>query len=405
MTTTTPGVTLGLTNPESVASIRIAESLAGLASAPPQPYANPTPFTLAPGLDGTRTVYVQWEDNAGNFSAPAGDSITLDLRNPVGNVAINGGAPGVRSLAVTLSFPASDTDIDTIQVSNSPTMAPMTTFGTFGTAFSGTVPWTLAGPLTNGLTKVVYVTFHDLANRVSDPLPGLAYSAGDSTRVDLTRPVMHGKIATRLYSGSGFTGNLAPLRVAWLAASDTISGVASYTVWVSKDRHAYTLISTQAARAINTLVAPGHTYRYRVLATDGAGNRSAVLYSSVIKAAAYQDVSRAVIYRGRWHVSRSPLYSGGTVHYSTARLASASLRFVGRSVAWVAPTGLTRGSARVYVDGRLRATISLNTTLTAYRRVVFARTWSSSATHTIRIIVLGTAGHPRVDLDSFVILR
>jgi hypothetical protein len=27
------------------------------------------------------------------------------------------------------------------------------------------------------------------------------------------------------------------------------------------------------------------------------------------------------------------------------------------------------------------------------------------ATHTVKIVVLGTAGHPRVDLDTFVILR
>jgi len=36
---------------------------------------------------------------------------------------------------------------------------------------------------------------------------------------------------------------------------------------------------------------------------------------------------------------------------------------------------------------------------------VFARTWASSAKQTIRIVVKGTAGRPRVDLDGFTVLK
>jgi hypothetical protein len=57
------------------------------------------------------------------------------------------------------------------------------------------------------------------------------------------------------------------------------------------------------------------------------------------------------------------------------------------------------------VDGRVVATVSLNTPANAFRRLVFARSWGRSGTHTIRIVVLGTAGHPRIDLDAFVIVR
>jgi hypothetical protein len=127
--------------------------------------------------------------------------------------------------------------------------------------------------------------------------------------------------------------------------------------------------------------------------------------SAVIKTAAYQDNSRAVIYRGIWRTARSPLFYGTTEHWSARRLATATLRFSGRSVAWVAPTGLTRGLARVYVDGRVAATVNLRTPASTYKRLVFARTWGRSATHTIKIVVLGTAGHPRVDLDAFLIIR
>ena len=399
-TTGVRDVSIGLTNPDDASWVRLAESVPGLAAATPQHYASSIPLTLAEGNDGTRTVYVEWQDDAGNVSTPASDAIVLDLRKPVGTVAINGGAAGVRSLAVSLSFPGSDTDIDLVTISNSPDMSSASTV-----AFSSSIPWTLNGPLTNGLTKAVYVTFHDQGGHVSDPQSGVAYSASASTRVDLTRPVMSAPIISRWFAGTGFAGNGAPLHLNWRAATDTISGVASYTVWVSRDGRAFTLVGNTAGPAINVIVAPGHSYRYRVAATDRAGNRSALILSPIIRPAAYQDNSRAVIYRGRWGTARSTLFYGGTDHWSSARSATATLRFIGRSVAWVAPTGLTRGSARVYADGRLVATINLRTPSAAYKRLVFARSWGRSATHTIRIVVLGTAGHPRVDLDTFLIIR
>ena len=40
-----------------------------------------------------------------------------------------------------------------------------------------------------------------------------------------------------------------------------------------------------------------------------------------------------------------------------------------------------------------------------YRRVITGRTFTSAATHTYRLEVAGSAGHPRVDLDAFVVLR
>jgi hypothetical protein len=37
--------------------------------------------------------------------------------------------------------------------------------------------------------------------------------------------------------------------------------------------------------------------------------------------------------------------------------------------------------------------------------VVFSQSWSASGSHSIRLVVLGTADRPRVDLDAFVIIR
>jgi hypothetical protein len=66
--------------------------------------------------------------------------------------------------------------------------------------------------------------------------------------------------------------------------------------------------------------------------------------------------------------------------------------------------GPSRGTATVSVDGHVVATVSLRASATGSARIVFERSWSAVGNHTIRIRVSGTTGHPRVDLDGFVVL-
>jgi hypothetical protein len=402
--TSSATIHLTLTNPGGASAVRVAESPAGLATATVTPFKTSVPYTLAAGLDGTRTVYVQWLDGAGNVSTAATDSIILDLRAPVGKVSINSGAVGTHSLAVTLSFPNTDTDVDQIRISNSPTMSPSTTIGTLGTPWVGGKAWTLGTPLTNGATRAVYVTFHDLAGHVSAPLSGVAYSAADSIRIDLTKPTLTGSVITRWLNVS-MIGNAARIRLSWPIAHDTITGVASYRVWVSTDGHAYTFAGAPSSNLFDTRVFAGHTYRYRVYAVDRAVNTSASLYTPVLRTLAYQNTSTAVHFSSGWSTVISPSYYGGSDRWTNHARTSASLTFVGRAVSWVSALGPTRGQARVYVDGHLISTINLYSPSVVARRVVFSRSVSAGHTHTIKVIVVGTAGHPRVDVDAFLVLR
>jgi hypothetical protein len=111
-----------------------------------------------------------------------------------------------------------------------------------------------------------------------------------------------------------------------------------------------------------------------------------------------------VIYHGTWTVSTSTSFSGGSARYATVSGASASLTTTARSLAFVTTIASTRGAVRIYVDGTLRVTLNLAGT-TAFRRVAYATSWSSVGTHTIKIVVVGTAGRPRIDLDAFEVVR
>ena len=113
----------------------------------------------------------------------------------------------------------------------------------------------------------------------------------------------------------------------------------------------------------------------------------------------------ATSYTGTWGTSTSASYSGGSPRYATKAGASASYAFTGRGIALVTTKAASRGSVRVYVDGVLATTVSANTAATAYRSVLWAKTWSASGKHTIKLVVVGTAGHPRFDLDALAVVK
>ena len=66
--------------------------------------------------------------------------------------------------------------------------------------------------------------------------------------------------------------------------------------------------------------------------------------------------------------------------------------------------GPDRGTAAIYVDGVYKTNVNLHTINTHPRQVVYATNWSANGTHTIKIVCLGTTGHPRIDVDAFVVL-
>ena len=91
--------------------------------------------------------------------------------------------------------------------------------------------------------------------------------------------------------------------------------------------------------------------------------------------------------------------------FATDPGATATYQFTGRSIAWMAARAPDRGSATVYIDGAATATIDLYASTKQMRMIVFARSWSSAAAHTIRIVVEGApASRPRVDIDSLILV-
>jgi hypothetical protein len=120
----------------------------------------------------------------------------------------------------------------------------------------------------------------------------------------------------------------------------------------------------------------------------------------------YGDSSPRITYSEGWGIARHSLYTGGAVHYSKTRNATATLRFTGSAVKWLGPTGPTRGKASVSIDGKFVRTIDLYAS--RFRGVspaLFTQSWSQVGTHTLTIRVARTLDRPIVAIDAFEVRR
>jgi hypothetical protein len=218
-----------------------------------------------------------------------------------------------------------------------------------------------------------------------------------ATPPQITRPPI-----ARLTAPGTLAAGSVPVKLSWAAEAGT-DPIASYSMQRSCDDGS----SWTSLRSSGTTTAIRATFRdvpcrFRVRATDSGGRTSDWVEGAPIVARTAQESSTAITKAGGWHAAASSAFDGGRASYSVNKGARLKYRFTGRSVAWVAALGRKRGAANVYVDGHLAGRVSLWSSRLRTRRIVWARSWAESGPHTVRIVVLGTRRHPRVDVDAFV---
>jgi hypothetical protein len=130
---------------------------------------------------------------------------------------------------------------------------------------------------------------------------------------------------------------------------------------------------------------------------------SSVSESTTTTTATYQESSSAITYGGTWSYASYSGYLGGRVKYARAKGASATFRFSGVGVSWIGPAGPTRGQARVYVDGVYVKTVNMYATSFVARRTIFSASYSVQKARTLKIVVVGTSGHPMVAIDALTV--
>lgn len=226
-----------------------------------------------------------------------------------------------------------------------------------------------------------------------------------AVELDRTKPVVSG---VKLSLREGVAISTSPrARLTWKTV-ERESGVKSFRVDRSVNGGAWTtVVSSQSATYLDVSLASGASYRYRVRAVDREGNVGVLVSGSTVTSRLVQQTSGSFTYAGSWTSSTSSSFSGGSARYAKAAGARTVFTATGRSFAFISTRGPGRGAARIYVDGVLDRTVDLHTTTpsSTYRVQVWTRTFSGSATHTVKVVVVGTPGHPRVDADAFAVLR
>jgi hypothetical protein len=219
---------------------------------------------------------------------------------------------------------------------------------------------------------------------------------------DSVAPKITAAPTVSLQNNVGPVKSTVPLKVSW-SGTDTTSGVNHYTLYQSKDGGAFTQVGITTTASKTVSVAPGHTYQFKVTGTDNAGNTSAGKSGSTYTLSLYQENSTKIKYSTGWTRQKLTGANGGYVKYATAAGKTATLTFTGIQAAWLSTEGPTRGSASVKLGSGSSTTISTHTSSPKTAEIVDV-VKGASGSHTLVVKVLGTSGHPRVDIDAFIVL-
>ncbi|MGH2477018.1 MAG: S8 family serine peptidase, partial [Candidatus Limnocylindrales bacterium] len=200
-------------------------------------------------------------------------------------------------------------------------------------------------------------------------------------------------------------GTTVSTTIVWPPATDP-SGVASYVVRRRVGSGGWSTVasSVPTGKLVQTLKI-GTGYRFGIAGRDRVGNVGPQADSPTVTALLLQDATSLARYAGRWSTVSSTTASNGRLHRSTRAGSSVEFRTSLRAVAVVGRKNSTNGQAKVYVDGAYVQTINLYRSSTQSKTVVFNKSWPTNGVHSVKLVVVGTAGHPGVDIDAFAILR
>ncbi|HEX5598931.1 MAG TPA: peptidoglycan recognition protein [Micromonosporaceae bacterium] len=220
-----------------------------------------------------------------------------------------------------------------------------------------------------------------------------ATTAGQAVVADMTAPRFTRAPNLGLRKGT-VSATSVPVSLTWQAADNA----ALRSVALTSPK---TATFAPTTTGWSTTAKPGISAIWSMRASDWAGNTATASATRTPVLVSESSSTRS----GTWSRVKSTAYLGGYALTSKARGASISWTFTGRSVGLIASRTPTSGQIYIYVDGVKVSTVDLKSSTTAHRQIVWTRTWSTSAKHTVKIVVVGTLGRPRITTDGIVYIK
>ncbi|MEV8206423.1 N-acetylmuramoyl-L-alanine amidase [Streptomyces sp. NPDC079189] len=234
---------------------------------------------------------------------------------------------------------------------------------------------------------------HKIQVRATHQSGKTATSAVATMIADQTAPTFTTKPNLALRTGTVNT-TAVPLTLKWKATDAASLKEVRLTAPVAKTYGPTTTSASHTAKS-------GAATAWSMTAYDLAGNTAAASVSGT--PVILQETSATKT--GTWTTKSSSSYLGGKSYSSSSKSASLTWTFTGRSAAWVVSRASTSGQAYVYVDGTKVATVDLKSSTTKYRDALWTKSWSTSAKHTVKIVVVATSGRPTITTDGLVYLK
>ena len=212
---------------------------------------------------------------------------------------------------------------------------------------------------------------------------------------DATAPVFSKAATLAIRSGTVSTSVTTPVALDWKVADDVLLRSVKATSPTATS-FGTTTTSWASTAKFNTATA------WSLAAADAAGNTATSSATRTVGGIGDSGSVRT----GTWkYTATSSSYLGGRAVYSGTRGAGASYTFTGRSAGLIVKRASNHGVMDVYVDGVKAATVDTRATSTLYRQIVWTKSWSTSAKHTVKLVVLGTSGRPYVVTDGLVYVK
>ncbi len=234
---------------------------------------------------------------------------------------------------------------------------------------------------------------HTVAVRAVHQSGKTATTTALNVKAETTAPAFTTTPKISLRTGTVNT-SAVPVTLGWKA---TDNAALRYVKLLSPATATYGPTTTSSKRTAKS----GTATTWSMRAYDYAGNyrTSSPSYTPVI----LQETS--AIKSGSWTTRSSTSHLGGKSYSSGSKGASLTWTFTGRSASWVVSRASSSGQAYVYVDGVKVSTVDLKSSTTLYRQAIWIKTWSSSAKHTVKIVVVGTSGRPTITTDGLVYIK
>ncbi|MFJ2583754.1 N-acetylmuramoyl-L-alanine amidase [Streptomyces sp. NPDC087538] len=251
---------------------------------------------------------------------------------------------------------------------------------------------TTAGTATSAPATLAVGT-HQVQVRATHQSGKVTTSAAATVVAEQTAPTFSTKPNLALRTGTVNT-TAVPLTLKWKATDAASLKEVRLTAPVARTYGPTTTSASHTAKS-------GVSTTWSMKAYDQAGNTATASVAGTPVIVQESSATKS----GTWTTRSSSSYLGGKSYSSSSKGASLSWTFTGRSIALVASRATTSGQAYVYVDGVKVSTVDLKSSTTKYRDALWTKSWSSSAKHTVKIVVVATSGRPTVTTDGIVYLK